>query len=154
NEMLQSKDESITQTEQIDDAFDDTASGEVGYGKHHFSLVCYADTQEELNKQIGIIVSRFADVDIACVREDVACEPSFWAQLPGQFSYICRPADISTKNMASFASLHNYSMGKLTGNHWGDAVTVLETLSGSPYYFNFHYRDVGNFLIFGAMGSG
>lgn len=154
NEMLQSKEESITQTEQIDDAFDDTASGEVGYGKHHFTLACYADTQEELNHQVGIIVSRFADVDITSVREDIACELGFLAQLPGNFSYICRSSDISTKNMAALASFHNYPIGKLTGNHWGDAVTVFETLSGSPYYFNFHYKDVGNFLVFGAMGSG
>ena len=153
-EMLQSKEESITQTEQIDDAFDDAASGEVGYGKHHFTLTCYADTQEELNKQVGLIVAKFSDIDIACVREDVACELGFWAQLPGNFSYIARPADISTKNMAGLASLHNYPLGKPTGNHWGDAVTIFETQSGSPYYFNFHYKDVGNFLVFGAMGSG
>lgn len=154
NEMLQSKEESISQTEQIDEAFDDAASGEVGFGKHHFTLTCYADTQEELNKYIGEIVSKFSDVNITCVRETVACEPGFWAQLPGNFAYICRAADISTRNMAALASLHNYPLGKLNGNHWGDAVTVFETLSGSPYYFNFHYKDVGNFLIFGAMGSG
>jgi len=153
-EMLQSKEESITQTEQIDDVFDETASGEVGYGKHHLSLACYADSQEELNKQVGMIISRFADVDITCVREDIACELGFWAQLPGNFRYICRSADISTKNMAGFASFHNYALGKIRGNHWGDAVTIFETLSGSPYYFNFHYKDVGNFLVFGAMGSG
>lgn len=153
-DMLQSKDESITQTEEIDEAFDDTASGEVGYGKHHFTLACYADNQEELNKQIGIIISTFSDIDITCVREDIASELSFWAQLPGNFGYICRAADISTKNMAAFASLHNYKPGKIKGNFWGDAVTVFETLSGSPYYFNFHYKDVGNFLVFGAMGSG
>lgn len=153
-DMMQSKEESISQTEQIDDVFDDTASGEVGYGKHHFSLACYADTQEALNQQVGSIVSQFSNIDITCVREDVACELGFWAQLPGNFSYICREADISTRNMAGFASLHNYSAGRLKGNHWGDAVTVFETLSGSPYYFNFHYKDVGNFLVFGAMGSG
>lgn len=109
SEMLQSKDESLTQADQIDTAFDDTASGEVGYGIHHFSLACYAGSQEELNKHIGEIMSRFADIDIACVREDIACELAFWAQLPGNFSYIARPADISTKNMAAFASLHNYA---------------------------------------------
>ena len=88
------------------------------------------------------------------MRETVACEAGFWAQLTGNFAYICRPADISTRNMAALASLHNYPLGKIRGNHWGDAVTVFETLSGSPYYFNFHYKDVGNFLVFGAMGSG
>jgi len=153
-EMGQSKEESITQTEEIDEAFDDAASGEVGFGKHHFTLTCYADIQDELNKHVGEIVSKLADVDITSVRETLACELGFWAQFPGNFAYICREADISTRNMSSLASLHNYSVGKLTGNHWGDAVTVFETMSGSPYYFNFHYKDVGNFLIFGAMGSG
>lgn len=153
-DMLQSKDESISQAEQIDNAFDETASGEVGYGIHHFTLMCYADTQEQLNQHVGVITSKFSDLDITCVREDIACECGFWAQLPANFGYVLRPAIISTKNMAGFASLHNYSMGKLTGNHWGDAVTVFETLSGSPYYFNFHYKDVGNFEVFGAMGSG
>lgn len=153
-EMLQSREESISQTEQIDDVFDETASGEVGYGKHHLTLACYADTQEALNKHISQIVALFADKDIACVREDIACEMAFWAQLPGNFRYIARSADISTLNMAGLASFHNYAKGKLINNHWGDAVTVFETQSGSPYYFNFHYKDVGNFLVFGAMGSG
>jgi type IV secretion system protein VirB4 len=154
SDMMQAKDESIRQTEQIDDAVDDTASGEVGYGAHHFTLVCYADTQEDLNKHVALIVAYFSDLDIACVREDAASECGFWAQLPGNFGYILRTADISTKNLASFISLHNQPIGKRLGNHWGDAVTVFETVSGSPYYFNFHYKDVGNFLIFGAMGSG
>ena len=153
-DMLQSKDESITQTEQIDEAFDDTASGEVGYGRHHFTMVCYADSLDELNKHVATVISRFSDSDIVCVREDIASECGFWAQLPGNFGFILRAADISTKNMASFASLHNFASGNMSGNHWGHAVTVFETLSGSPYYFNFHYKDVGNFLIFGSMGSG
>ena len=154
NEMLQTHEESITQTEQIDEAFDEAASGEVGYGKHHFTLICYADNQDDLNKQVSRIVARFADVDIACVREDVGCELGYWAQLPGNFAYIARAADISTVNMAGLASFHHTPLGKANGNHWGESVTILETLSGSPYHFNFHYKDVGNFLVFGAMGSG
>ncbi len=153
-DMLQSKHESITQTEEIDAVLDDTASGEVGYGRHHFTLTCYADSQDELNKDIATLVTAFSDIDITCVREDVACELDYWAQLPGNFPYICRSADISSKNMAALASFHNEPLGRLKGNHWGDAVTVFETLSGSPYYFNFHHRDVGNFLVFGGMGSG
>ncbi len=154
NDMQQSKDESISQTEQIDEAYDEIASGEVGSGLHHFTMTCFSDSQEELNKHVGSIIAKFSDVDITCVREDIGSECAFWAQLPGNFGNVTRPAPISTKNIAAFASLHNEPIGKLTNNHWGDAVTVLETLSGRPYYFNFHYKDVGNFLIFGAMGSG
>ncbi|OGT42870.1 MAG: hypothetical protein A3F13_00520 [Gammaproteobacteria bacterium RIFCSPHIGHO2_12_FULL_40_19] len=153
-EMAQSKDESISQTEEIYEAFDEAASGEVGFGLHHLTIACFSDTQDALNKQVSQIVSRFSDVDITCVREDMASECTFWAQLPGNFAYTLRNATISTKNIAAFASFHNYARGKFTGNHWGEAITVLETIAGTPYYFNFHYKDVGNFLVFGAMGSG
>ncbi len=153
-DMMQSKDESVSQTEQIDKAFDEAASDEVGYGLHHFTLACFSDNQEELNKHVGTIIAKFSDVDITCVREDIGCECAFWAQLPGNFGYVFRSAPISTKNLAAFASLHNEPIGKIKENFWGDAVTVLETFSGRPYYFNFHYRDIGNFLIFGASGSG
>ena len=153
-DLVQSRDESIKQTAEISVVFDEAASGDIGFGAHHFTLVCYADTQEKLNKNVAQIIAEFSDLDIICVREDVACECGFWAQLPANFSYIARQADISSKNMAGFASMHNYPLGKITGNHWGDAVSIFETQSGSPYYFNFHYKDVGNFLIFGTMGSG
>lgn len=153
-DLHQARDESVRQADQIDDVIDDTASGEVGYGLHHFTLVCYADTQEELNKHVSTIIARFSDVDIVCMREDTASECAFWAQFPGNFGYILRSVPISTKNMAAFASFHGFAKGKPKGNHWGNAVTLFETLSGSPYYFNFHHKDVGNFLIFGAMGSG
>lgn len=150
----QSRDESVSQTEQIDEAVDEVASGEVDYGAHHFSLVCYADAQDDLNRAVGEIIGRFSNIDVQCVREDIASECTFWAQLPGNLAYIARKADISTLNFASLVSLHNYSQGRLSGNHWGDAVTVFETKAGSPYYFNFHYKDVGNFLVYGSMGSG
>lgn len=153
-EMMQSNEESASQTAQIEDMFDEAAGGGVGYGKHHLTFVCYADSEAELNRNVSEVISRFADLDITCVREDIACETGFWAQLPGNFGYIARAADISTRNFAGLASLHNQPLGKAFGNYWGDPVTIFETQSGSPYYFNFHHRDVGNFLVFGAMGSG
>jgi type IV secretion system protein VirB4 len=51
-------------------------------------------------------------------------------------------------------SLHNYPAGKASANHWGPAVTVLNTTSGTPYFFNFHVRDVGHTMIIGPTGAG
>ena len=45
-------------------------------------------------------------------------------------------------------------MGRALGNHWGPAITVLETTSAGPYYFNFHRGDLGNFTVIGPSGSG
>jgi type IV secretion system protein VirB4 len=153
-DMQQTNNESVTQIDQLDDSFDETASGEVGLGLHHFTMAVYADNVNELNQHIGLLSSKFADLDMICVREDIASECAFWSQLPGNFGYALRAVPITTRNMAGLASFHNYYRGKLSGNYWGDAVTVFETMAGTPYYFNFHHKDVGNFLIFGAMGSG
>jgi type IV secretion system protein VirB4 len=154
NDLRQTKEDSYSQTEQLSESFDEAASGQTGFGSHHFSLLCYGENLATLNKNVGEIIALLADVDIAAVREDLNTECAYWAQLPGNFNYIARPAPISTKNLASFMSLHNDAMGKIKGNYWGDAVTVLETMTGAPYYFNFHYRDIGLFLCIGSMGSG
>ncbi len=45
-------------------------------------------------------------------------------------------------------------MGQAEGNHWGEAVTLLETTAAGPYYFNFHQGDLGNFTVIGPSGSG
>jgi len=153
-EMQQTNDESISQTMQLDESFDEAASGEVGLGLHHFVLACYADSLDELDLYVSKIHSCLSDVDIVCVREDIASECAFWSQLPGNFGYVLRAVPISTRNMAGLMSFHNYYRGKRVGNHWGNAVTVLETIANTPYYFNFHYKDVGNFQIIGSMGSG
>lgn len=153
-DMEQTQDAAITQTEELTDALDETASGETGLGEHHFSIICWCDKLAELEQAVADLIAALGRRDIISVREELLSECAFWAQLPGNFAYIPRPSPISTKNFAGFTSFHNASQGKIAGNYWGDAVTVLETLSGSPYYFNFHFRDVGNTLIFGSMGAG
>ena len=94
------------------------------------------------------------EIGVIAVREEAALEPSFWAQFPGNSQYIPRKALISSANFASLASFHNHPVGRAGGNHWGPAVTLLETTAASPYYFNFHKGDLGNFLVIGPSGSG
>ena len=88
------------------------------------------------------------------MREELGLEAAFWAQFPGNFGYIARRALVSSANFAGFASAHNFPVGKADGNHWGDAVTLFETTSAGPYFFNFHRGDLGNFTIIGPSGSG
>jgi type IV secretion system protein VirB4 len=95
-----------------------------------------------------------ADIGAIAIREDVNLEPLFWGQFPGNEAYLVRRALISTANAAGFVSLHGFPVGKPAGNHWGDAVTVLETTSSTPYFFNFHEGDLGHFSIIGPSGSG
>jgi len=94
------------------------------------------------------------DLGLIAVREEIGLEAAWWAQFPGNFPYIARRALISSRNFASLASYHNFPSGKATGNHWGDAVTILESTAAGPYHFNFHQGDLGNFTIIGPSGSG
>jgi type IV secretion system protein VirB4 len=88
------------------------------------------------------------------VREEIGLEPAFWAQFPANFKYIARRGMVSTSNFAGLASGHNFPIGQSDLNHWGEAVTLLETTAAGPYYFNFHQGDLGNFTVIGPSGSG
>ena len=117
-------------------------------------MLVKSDDLGDLDLAVADVQSALAEIGAIAVREDVNMEPAFWAQLPGNFKYIARKALISNANFASLASFHNHAAGKPSGNHWGDAVTLLETTAHGPYYFNFHNGDLGNFTVIGPSGSG
>ncbi len=73
---------------------------------------------------------------------------------PGMFKYRARTGAISSRNFAAFSPFHTYPTGRAAGNHWGPAVAMLKTASGSPFYFSFHHGDLGNTFICGPSGSG
>jgi len=79
---------------------------------------------------------------------------TFWAQLPGNHAYIARSCMLSSANFSGFSSLHNFATGRASGLHWGLPISILETTSQTPYWFNFHQRDIGHFLVTGPTGSG
>jgi type IV secretion system protein VirB4 len=135
-------------------AKDDLTVGAVGLGEHHLSLLVRTKSLDSLDPAAAQCLAALADLGAVAVREDTNLEPAFWAQFPGNEGYIARRALISTSAYASFASLHGFPVGQAEGNHWGQAVTVFETSSGTPYYFNFHKADLGNFTVIGPSGSG
>ncbi len=152
--LIQSEDVAVSQIQEIDEALDATMSGRFAFGKHHLSIMCTDDNMKSIENDLSMIIVEFSNIGITAVRERLNMEASFWAQLPGNFSYVVRGATINTLNLSSFASFHNYPTGKIKRNHWGPAVTVLNTVSGTPFFFNFHVRDVGHTMIIGPTGSG
>jgi len=152
--MVQTADVAASQVSEIDQALDDAMSGHIAFGHHHLTILCIEQSLAELDKAVADVEAGLVDIGIVSVREDLNLEAAFWAQLPGNFSYIARGALISTANFAGFASLHNYPCGKPEGNHWGPAVTLLETVSGTPYFFNWHRGEVGHTLLVGPTGAG
>ncbi len=152
--LVQSEDVAVSQIGEIDEALDSAMSGEFAFGNHHCTILCIEDSIKSLESALSMAIVELANVGITGVRERMNLEPSYWAQLPGNAEFAARRSTVNTLNIASFASFHNYPSGKRTGNHWGNAVTVFNTVSGTPFFFSFHVRDVGHTMIIGPTGAG
>ena len=135
-------------------ARDALGNGAVGFGDHHLTVQVRAHDLAVLDDATAACSAALSDTGAIAVREDTNLEPSFWGQFPGNESYLVRRALISSANMASFGSLHGFALGQAEGNHWGEAVTLLQTTSATPFFFNFHHGDLGNFSVIGPSGSG
>jgi type IV secretion system protein VirB4 len=152
--MRSAEDEAISLRAELTDAKDEVAAGRASFGEHHMTIAVRANLPEEIDDGVAEVQAALTDLGIMSVREDIALEPAFWAQFPGNFRYIARRGLVSTSNFAGFASCHNFALGRASGNHWGEAVTLLETTAAGPYFFNFHHSDLGNFTVIGPSGSG
>ncbi len=147
-------DDTVTLRRGLMAAKDGAASGGAAFGEHHLSVMLRADSLHELDGHAAAAQAAVSDMGAVAIREQLNLEPAFWAQFPGNFDYIARRALISSGNCAGLCSLHGFPIGSPDGNHWGQAITVFETTSATPYYFNFHQGDLGNFLVIGPSGSG
>jgi len=152
--MANSQDVAVSQVREISEALDMAMSGHIAFGEHHLTVTCVEDSLAALEGAISMVIAELVNVGINPIREKMVLEQCYWAQLPGNFDFIGRKAKINTLNISGFAAMHNYPVGKAAGNHWGDAVTVFDTTSGTPFFFNFHARDVGHTTIIGPTGAG
>jgi type IV secretion system protein VirB4 len=138
----------------LDIARDELARKRVAFAEHHLTVMPVAKSTAQLDDAVALIGNELGALGASYVREDLNAEPAYWAQLPGNQAYIARRALISTLNGAGLSSFHAYPYGKPDGNHWGPAITIFETTSGTPFFFNFHQGDVGHTTVFGPTGSG
>jgi type IV secretion system protein VirB4 len=146
--------EAMAERREMAAARDALGTGAVGFGDHHLSVLVRAETLDALDETAADCAATLAEMGAIAVREDVNLEPCFWGQLPGNEQFLVRRSLISSANMACLGSMHGFSMGQSRGNHWGEAVTLLQTTSSTPFFFNFHQGDLGNFSVIGPSGSG
>lgn len=153
-QMVSSDDAGVSQAEELLDGVDELMANRFVMGEHHLSIAVMDEDQRRLLERLSIARAAAADTGMVMAREDVALEAAFWAQLPGNFKMRARPAVISSRNFAALSPFYTFPAGRKSGNHWGDAVTLLKTRAGSSYWFNFHRADIGHTLIIGPTGAG
>jgi type IV secretion system protein VirB4 len=146
--------EAVTERRQMLAAKDMLSAGQTGFGDHNLTLTVQVPELSQLDQAMAEAGAALADLGAVAVREDVNLEPAFWGQFPGNEQYVVRRAMISSANAAGFLSLHGFPLGRSDGNHWGEAAALFETTSATPYHFNFHEGDLGNFTVIGPSGSG
>lgn len=154
NQMVSSGDKAASQIDELDDAMDDLESNRFAIGEHHLTLSVFASTVKELTDNLAKARASLTSGGAVVAREDLGLEAAWWAQLPGNFRYRARSGAITSKNFAALSPFHSYPIGQKDGNEWGPAVALLKTASGSPYYFNLHYGDLGNTFMCGPSGAG
>jgi type IV secretion system protein VirB4 len=162
--MISSGDKAVSQIVELDNAMDQLASGNFVLGEYHFTIAVYATTQESLAQQLAATRAELSNAGFVSVKEDLAVAASFYSQLPGNWRFRTRLANVSSLNFLGLSPLHNFATGKKHNNPWGDCVTVLQTTNGQPYYFNFHAthpaenslgeKAIANTMVIGKSGTG
>lgn len=162
--MVSSGDKAVSQIVELDHAMDQVASGNFVLGQYHFTLSVFAPDQEMLSQHIAATRAELSNAGFVSVKEDLAVTAAFYAQLPSNWKYRTRLANVSSLNFLGLAPLHNFATGKQHNNPWGECITTLQTTNGQPYYFNFHAthpaenslgeKAIGNTLVIGKSGTG
>lgn len=160
SKLINAEDLGASQIAELSYLEDDIASEKALLGYHHNSILLLADSIEDLNEHILEAIKAYSYAGISLVRETLGAESAFCAQMPGNHHFITRASLITSRNFTDFCSLHNYQTGFKNDNHLKNAVTLLETPSKTPVYFNFHTRGSstnpapGHTAVFGANNAG
>ncbi|WP_408914472.1 VirB4 family type IV secretion/conjugal transfer ATPase [Brucella pseudogrignonensis] len=154
NQMVSAGDKAGSQINELTEGLDDLESNRFVLGTHHLSLAVYASDQRQLVDHLAKARAHLTNGGAVVAREDLGLEAAWWAQLPGNYGYRARSGAITSRNFAAMSPYYSYPVGQKDGNEWGPAVAMLKTASGSPFYFNFHFGDLGNTFVCGPSGSG
>lgn len=160
--LQNSNDPAKSQIEALSKLQDDLASGHVKTGFYQQTLMLFSESLDSLKLKISEAVKIFGQAGLIILEESIGLEPAFWAQLPGNTKYMTRPHLITSTNFVDFCALHNYRTGYQNKNHLGSALSLLQTPSRTPLFFNYHAEGSGkpndltpgHTTIIGGNGSG
>jgi|ThiBiot_300_plan_2_1041538.scaffolds.fasta_scaffold00112_27 type IV secretion system protein VirB4 len=142
-QMINADDLAVSQVSEIRDALNGLASSDFVAGTHSLSIMLLNTDKKRLNESISEVGAVLSDCGMKWAREGLGIAGAYWAQLPGNFQYRVRVGMITSRNFCGFASFHNYPQGRIRGNQWGDAVTLMQTTAGTPLFFSFHKGEEG-----------
>jgi type IV secretion system protein VirB4 len=163
--MEAAADDAEEEVEELAHAREQVSSGAIEMGEYHYTLAVFGGSPAEAARNMADARTALQDgpgFKVAVI--DAVPEAGWFAQLPGNWRWRPREATLSSKNFVGLASFHNFAQGKRDGNPWGEALAMMQTPSGQPYYINHHVspedhdatdeKKPGNTIVIGQTGAG
>ena len=162
--LMSSDDDAVSQRLDLDVALDLLTSGKIACGRHHFSIMVFSRTLDNLVADTSEISNALNNLGITPVPAALSLSAAYMAQLPGNYHLRPRLGELSSQNFVELGALHNFYPGKRDNAPWGDAMALLRTPSGDGYYLNLHNtladkdefneKNPASTCILGTNGSG
>mgnify|MGYP000031641492 CR=1 FL=1 len=165
DQLIASDDVVETQVADMDVALNELGDGQFCMGEYHYSLVVFGDDVADAGRRAAQAIGAMGEASsLQMSPVDLVADAAWFAQMPGNWQWRPRDAKLSSRAFAALASGHNFARGKRDGNPWGEALALLRTPSGQPFYLNLHSSPEGedsgdkklpgNTLIIGSTGVG
>ncbi|MBI5792586.1 MAG: VirB4 family type IV secretion/conjugal transfer ATPase [Rhodocyclales bacterium] len=165
DQLIASDDVVHTQITAMDDAMNALGDGQITMGEYSYTLAVFGDSPAEARRratQAAASVARLNATQLVPV--ELLADGAWFSQQPGNLQFRTRKASISSRAFAALACCHTFPLGKRDGNPWGQALAIMRTPAGHPFYFNLHVSSAtdddegkklpGNTIFIGQTGSG
>ena len=163
-QLISGEDASESEISEMTLAEDQLRNGSIEMGEYHYSLAVFGSSVNDVANNLASARTAFDEPGFKMATIDLVPEAAWFSQLPGNWAWRPRAASITSYNFACLSPFHNFSSGKRNGNPWGEALALLKTPSGQPYYLNFHSSPEdkdntddklpGNTSVIGTTGVG
>lgn len=117
------------------------------------SIVLYDTDEIILKYKMEQFYRVIGEIGVSIIKEDVNMATVFFSQIPGNFKYLSRLSYNIVQYGCNFSLIQYSKRGSYNGSKWGPPVTIIRSINGMPFFFNFHYKDNGNTLIYGVNGE-
>jgi type IV secretion system protein VirB4 len=165
DQLIASDDVVASQVAEMDVALNELGDGQFCMGEYHYSLVVFGDDVADAGRRAAQAIGAVGEASsLQMSPVDLVADAAWFAQMPGNWQWRPRDAKLSSRAFAALAAGHNFARGKRDGNPWGEALALLRTPSGQPFYLNLHSSPEGedsadkklpgNTLIIGSTGVG
>jgi type IV secretion system protein VirB4 len=165
DQLIASDDVVESQVLEMDQAMNELSDGQFCMGDYHYSLIVFGSSVTDAGRRAAQAIGAVAETSsLQMAPVDLVADAAWFAQMPGNSAWRPRDAKLSSRAFAALACGHNFARGKRDGNPWGQALALLRTPSGQPFYLNLHSSPEGedssdkklpgNTLIIGNTGVG